>query len=186
MSDELIRLIPLDPDPTVFPLDAAKDVVWRYYPGSVDGLTHKFYVAGGFHRDIYHGIPPKDVDVFVVDMDSPRPPDSADVGVTYELSGRPNTHMCRDYAINLVPLTYYMDLETLLKRMDIGLCQIGADLFDPANVRATRAFYKDATNFTLTVTRTSRWGHIERVMQKFPGHTLIDPFGDHTGHRSLS
>lgn len=138
-------------------------------------------IVGGFYRDIATGRQFKDVDVFIPgDMDVSEGAEELE----YDLSQN-DVFYVDGYDINVIHLQGAHTLASLLDRVDMGICQIGAYLHAPEDVYVSHAFIQDTMNNTLTVTRQSRWNHIERVMQKFPDHRLIDPWNNHTGSRSL-
>lgn len=136
-------------------------------------------IVGGFYRDIATGRTFKDVDVFI-----PGDGDPADDDIEYEIGRNEIIHQ-DGFEINVIWMPGAHTLESLLDRLDIGICQIGAYLNSPTEVYVTDTFLRDTLNDTLTVTRPSRWNHIDRVMQKFPDHRLIDPWPTHKGTRSV-
>lgn len=141
----------------------------------------KLCIVGGFYRDLFTGRQWKDVDVFI--------PGDRPMGDAEELEYDLSRNYEREYngvVVNMIHLQGRHTLETLLTRCDVGICQIGAYFDRPDRVFCTQEFLDDLTNKTLTVTRRTRWNHLERVIDKFPDHEVIDPYQNHTGSRRFS
>lgn len=160
-------------------------------------------LAGGAVRDLYHGKPVKDLDIFVH-------AEGADIWQIEELLTRafPDTrrlqlanfsscYLNTDCAssisfeirsllgpveLNVIHLNGQPTHMTVLRRMDFGICQIGVCKW---HLFFTPEFVEDAKNKTFTVTRCDHEAGLERTLQrwerlreKYPEHTLINPFGD--------
>ncbi|RVG58462.1 hypothetical protein [Sinorhizobium meliloti] len=141
----------------------------------VDALMHTlgittYFIAGGYLRDREAGIEPKDIDVF---LPGDQPLDDYK-GVRYDLNTATVIHV-KGFEVNLIKLNHRHTLETVLTRMDIGICQIGRDL--NGTFMVTQAYLDDVKNKTLTILEPPRTeadtDHISRVKAKFPDHRVI-------------
>lgn len=148
------------------PVDLAQELL-RFV-----GIDH-YVIAGGFFRDILHGVPWKDVDVFI-SGDLPKPPEGAR---EYDHIG---DALCLEFAgipINLIRFKHALDVAVVLKRMDIGLCQIG--MGTDGKLVSTEAYIRDHARRELTVMFDPQTDfchdHIKRIQEKYPDHKLV-PF----------
>lgn len=154
---------------------------WELWGVVQKGNTSRICIVGGFYRDLLTNRPWRDVDVFI--------PGDIPVGegaeeLEYDLS-KNDEFEYDGIKVNIITLQGRHTLESLLLRCDVGICQVGAYLDRPNEVYATQEFVDDLANKTLTVTRRTRWNHLERVQAKFPEHATIDHFQNHTGSRGF-
>lgn len=140
-----------------------------------------YYIVGGFLRDTMDDKPFKDVDIFIPGPEPLTDDDGAEL--EYDLSTNYPVEV-DGIELNIIHMNGAHTLDTLLTRCDVGICQIGMDT--DGRVYATDEYVNDVANKTLTVTRKSRWGHLARVIAKYPEHTVIDRFhNQHSGNRML-
>ncbi|RVL01915.1 hypothetical protein [Sinorhizobium meliloti] len=129
-----------------------------------------YWIAGGYLRDREAGIKPKDIDVF---LPGGEPLEEAQ-GIRYDLAHTCVIHL-GGVEVNFIRLNHRHTLETVLGRMDIGICQIGRD--QSGTIVATQAYIDDVRNKTLTILEPPRTehdtDHIRRVRAKFPDHRVI-------------
>lgn len=138
-----------------------------------------YFIVGGFLRDAATGRAFKDVDVFVPGT-LPIPDGSEEL--EYDLSQ--NAEVVRGSTlVNVIYMQGSHTVGSLIRRCDVGICQIG--MGTDGVVWATDEYVQDVARKTLTVTRTTRWGHLDRVIDKFPDHALVDRFNNHSGVRNL-
>ncbi|TCV62325.1 hypothetical protein [Neorhizobium sp. S3-V5DH] len=167
----LIRLTPEGDDLWPFEMDDRL--------AAIDGFMYavgveRYWIAGGYFRDQEAGIPFKDIDVFIPGSD-PLPNDGS--CIRYDLASAAVATIA-GAEVNFIRLFHAHTLETVLKRMDIGICQIGRDRVEGTVV--TQAYLDDVTNRTLTLmTRPETeadFDHIKRVKAKFPEHKVVCAF----------
>lgn len=137
----------------------------------------RYYIIGGFCRDLLLGRSYKDVDIFVP---GPEPVPEGSEELEYDLSQ--NYVVYQDgIELNVIYMQGAHTIASLINRCDIGICQVGTDAKGEF-MFCTEDFVNDMTDNTLTVTRPTRRNHLQRMLQKFPGCTLIDPYEeDHMG-----
>lgn len=151
------------------------------------------YLTGGAMRDLLHGKPIKDLDIFVrycnsamADVDDEfhfnhcyqriNSDVATYLGMT-EVLGVSGYDM-KPYPLNII----YLDdsvtdtLDEIITRNDFGICQVG--LGCNGQIAWTEAFEKDVVNKTFTNTRHNDWPRAikwwERLQEKYPGYQLID------------
>ncbi|MDX0260504.1 hypothetical protein GOC60_04675 [Sinorhizobium meliloti] len=165
-----MQLIPIKPSRDVF----GDDYDDRLH--KVDGLMQTldisdYWIAGGYLRDREAGIEHKDIDVF---LPGDQPLELAEDGIRYDLDTACVIRL-GDEEVNFIRLQHRHTLETVLGRMDIGICQIGRD--QSGTIVATQAYLDDVQNKTLTILEPPRTehdtDHIRRVRAKFPDHRVI-------------
>lgn len=129
-----------------------------------------YWIAGGYLRDREAGIAHKDIDVF---LPGDEPLEQSE-GIRYDLDTACVVRL-GDEEVNFIRLQHRHTLETVLGRMDIGICQIGRD--PSGTIVATQAYLDDVRNKTLTILEPPRTehdtDHIRRVRAKFPDHRVI-------------
>lgn len=159
-------------------------------------------VAGGYLRDMLHGIPPKDMDVFVMSDDGDGP--TAALLQAIQVITGPINWLCvggeywgadsclrvgeaqvdHDGNLHPVPINVIVLQKGILpaddaRLNDFGMCQIW---YDGERLQWTDAFLRDSVFWTFTLKvcedvnqfarSMRRW---ERLRQKFPYHTLVIP-----------
>jgi hypothetical protein len=132
-----------------------------------------YVIAGGYVRDKLHGVPFKDIDIFLPGNEPADEAAASDIDygdVDYRIASSHNLTY-RDLLLNFVRLRSNLKTEQVLSRMDIGLCQVGLD--EQRRVVATQAYLNDSANRTLTVLRQSHSDHVQRVRAKYPDYKVI-------------
>lgn len=155
---------------------------------------HDGVISGGALRDHLHGVPVKDIDVFVHgamlgDRQIIRTP-----GLQYaapERSSAPTwvSHPIETFVskapVQIINTARRFTAETLIADHDIGLCQIA--YLRGGTLLTTQAFQDDFHTCKLTVTlpphqtgprdiaRTVE--RLERLLAKYPSHSVRDPQG---------
>lgn len=129
-----------------------------------------YYIAGGYFRDKLLGVTPKDVDVFIPGV---QPLDIwFDEKIRYSLEDTLDFEV-EGVRINIVKLFNDHTFETVLQRMDIGLCQIG---YLNGDIVATPEFVRDRDEKTITVlfpvTTEGDHDHVQRVIAKYPDYEV--------------
>lgn len=154
-------------------------------------------IAGGALRDLTHGVPVKDVDIFVHHTSEfDKKLDKAFPGQWRKLLTESST----DYLngtfdtvvavvdltvdgvttpIQIIALSVIPTIDAAMARFDFGICQI---VYDGSAVQMTQAFVDDVRGKTFTVIRSDteeqmkrtlkRW---DRFKEKYPQHALVVP-----------
>ena len=146
----------------------------------VDG---EFIIAGGFLRDTYLGLQPKDIDVFV-------PPSGLSIEELETYSGSEIFHVkclpgkdLNELPIEIITLSNEVPftLEGVCDRFDLGICRIAINQAGICLI--TQEFFHDMLNSKITIHRlnggdTSRINkRIDRMLGKFPDFSINDPKG---------
>ncbi|WP_422023414.1 hypothetical protein [Pyruvatibacter mobilis] len=152
------------------------------------------FLGGGALRDLYHGIPYKDLDIFFEgggDTAAVERSSEVYLAVTrqnyHHVTGAPSSlwdsvtdlyTTCvyrKEEEVNVIALRKASTLEEVLHRFDFGICQIGCG--SDGQVFATPAFVNDYAKETFTLMKPeeadrslTRW---ERLRVKFPEHRLV-------------
>lgn len=130
------------------------------------------FFAGGYFRDQLNGVEFKDVDIFIPGFEPMD--DMCDDELRYNVASA-SEFTIGGVRYNAISLRNKLDLETTLRRMDIGLCQIG--MTNRHEIVATQAYLDDVANKTLTILQQPRsdadQDHIKRVQAKYPAHQLV-------------
>ncbi|MEY9719295.1 hypothetical protein ABIA22_001785 [Sinorhizobium fredii] len=130
-----------------------------------------YWIAGGYLRDREAGIKHKDIDVF---LPGDEPLEMAEGCHRYDLATACVVRL-GDEEVNFIRLQHRHTLETVLRRMDIGICQIGRT--SDGKIVATQTYLDDVANKTLTILEPPQTehdtDHIRRVKAKFPDHRVI-------------
>lgn len=134
-----------------------------------------YFIAGGYLRDRLNKRSFKDIDVFLPGSETLP----ADFPVLrYDLTTATTAYMEDMTELNLIRLGHAHDLESILTRMDIGLCQIG--MGSDGRLHATQAYLDDVQARRVTVLHSpeapSDFDHIERVARKYPDFQLVNPW----------
>lgn len=152
-------------------------------------------IGGGFVRDIINGRAVKDVDLFVHDALSVYDDIAKRIRQTHPVAGE----VARDYfdwdpsitsvqlfhsddgwpEVNLIAMPELLDVSSLFKRFDFGICQAA---YDGVAVHTSEAFWKDHRDRTFTLTRCDHHHQYVRSVQryarlsvKYPGYSLVVP-----------
>lgn len=158
---------------------------------------HEAYIGGGALRDAMHGVPMKDVDIFVMPYrDGPVLGPRVDSETIEEiLGGFAHKHQVFNYAfsdvaeqwifegegdgppLNFIAMRHHSTPEQLARRMDFGICQIVLTAEDECWVTPQWAVDYLQKTFTLTdpdreERALRRW---ERISERYPEHTLVIP-----------
>lgn len=181
-------------------------VEWRRALNLVKSVAHEAVLAGGCLRDLDHGVPFKDLDIFVSAFGTYS--DGAlqeragayypmhGPGVVFNRARRIDFTSCAfdtdcisssevwvyGLPLNIVTLAYVdLSLTKVLDRMDFGLCQIG---FDGFRLMTTEAYDRDRHDESFTLLRADSlsdklrsYDRFRRLGVKYPRHKLVD----HTG-----
>lgn len=152
------------------------------------------HIAGGALRDLDHGRPVKDIDLFIaaehdvtvelramvlgferdgsVDLSSMK---GADPAVTTSVTWKKEGHL----PVNAIYLKRAFRVEDNLHRLDLGLCQIA---FDGQSVLKTMAYMHDKGTRSMTVCRCDSSEQMERTIKraarlrgKYPDHGFRIP-----------
>lgn len=171
---------------------------WADILAVVQQAAPEAILAGGSLRDLENGAPVKDLDIFVRHRDgeyaSPylhklqqldtftyrRIVTSFESCLEDSDCVLSETFPVGGLDVNIVHLDGSVDMERVLTRIDFGICQIG---YDGKSITTTEAYRQDRAKRTFTVTRFDstddnartlrRW---ERISQKYPGWTLVNPW----------
>ncbi len=140
--------------------------------------SDKWVIAGGFPRDAMHNREWRDIDVFV-DASLCRALKDMGKEDIAEVYGDDDLITQESVVIDgiEVNLVYLLDvsLESVIRRIDIGLCQ--AALTHDGRLAYTQTCFKDFVLKRLTVTRDTRANHVIKVAKKFPDYRVI--LGEH-------
>jgi hypothetical protein len=154
--------------------------------------TDRVMIAGGALRDLHHGVAIKDLDIFIygpvtegnVLFELP-----VDWALDYSVIAGESSAPMRGIAavanyitgnaehINLISAPELPDFETVLKRMDFGICQIG--MGKDGIVKATQAYLDDFNGDSFTyqdngyADAEQSWVRWNRLKVKYPDHKLI-------------
>lgn len=132
----------------------------------------EFYLAGGFFRDLLNGREWKDIDVFIP---GDEPLEDAEECHRYDLA-KVAEFTFNKHLVNVIKLNHAHTFESILERMDIGLCQIGMKGHE---VFATQAYLDDVANKTITVLHPPEseqdYDHLKRVQAKYPDFEVVRP-----------
>lgn len=175
--------------------DGGKLVVpeaWKLVLKQIQGYFPQAQIAGGALRDLWHGKPAKDVDVFVTlkecddslyekEILSIDPYAEIIASSIYGQTAQGGTPGFRNiyviWRLNIEGVIYEIIFiedrgEDLISVFDISLCQIG---FDGNSVRTTAEFNKTIFDGVVRVCNTNRKDRqvkrLQRVMDKYPEYT---------------
>lgn len=145
---------------------------WRDFLALVQQVDPFAILAGGALRDLDHGRPVKDLDIFVqpgfnhAAFEKLLPPGSywpvmrrADYASLVDVQSIWGSYVMRDsapeefaetYPVQIIELNRLMPYWEVISRLDFGLCQIG---FDGTAVFNTVAYKTDRDNKTFTLVR---------------------------------
>lgn len=159
-------------------------LVQKYVPGAV--------IAGGYLRDLYIGIQPKDIDIFipfVEDIDSILTKIDNEISPKIEVMSiqftdsrisemhgaayMPQSEITRVWDVRstkedntpyqIIMLQKDLDIRDRISKYDFGFCQI---YFDGCSVYATDAFQKDVDNKTFTLVHCEDDEQFARSMRR--------------------
>lgn len=149
-------------------------------------------IVGGALRDLVHGVPVKDVDIFVTDSPKLREALGVVFPQGYKTVLHPNS--C-DYIDSLADVTSVYEgvrhgvefqiiavrdqasVEDFVARIDFGICRIG---YDGSAAYHPESFIRDVQNKTFTLLRSDDAAQFNRSLErydrlqaKYPKHTLV-------------
>lgn len=155
--------------------EAAQEFMEDFHP------DRKWWIVGGMLRDTILSTPFKDIDIFIngraEDLLPEGDVDKGDKNAfllrAYTVKSYP--YKGEDFEINLIFMRGdFWDLEQMTDRCDFGICQIG---WEPSTDKTYRsdAFELDLRKRTITLTRETTKGRVNRMKDKMPLFEFRNP-----------